>query len=287
MPSASRARWCTPWPSARPLPLLASFALVLATNIGFALGLAGSIRRRLPFWPNLKLQTAGVFSNLALPFGSQALQVRFLQKQGVDGATAVAAGGIINLAAGTVTQLVLFFVALEASPRTIDLGQIPTGTITTVLIVATAGILLASLVVLAVPALRRKVAAADQPGRPQHRRGAAQPSPDRLAARAVSASPTPSTACPCTRPCAAFGVHASVWSLIAVNLGVTLVAALVPFPGGGTAVGSVGLSGALVALGIPETEAVGAVLVYQVISQYLPALPGWLALRSLVAHDEL
>ena len=74
----------------------------MGTNIGFALALAGSIKRRLPFWPNLKLQAAGVFSNLALPFGSQALQVRFLQKQGVDAATAVAAGGIVNLAAGTV-----------------------------------------------------------------------------------------------------------------------------------------------------------------------------------------
>jgi undecaprenyl-diphosphatase len=271
---------------ARPLPLLASFALVLATNIGFALGLAGSIRRRLPFWPNLKLQTAGVFSNLALPFGSQALQVRFLQKQGVDGATAVAAGGVINLVAATVAQLLLFFIAVEASPRSIDLGQIPTGAITALLIAATAAILVASLVVLVVPVLRRRVVAPLTQG--VRSIVSVLRSPRQIAlllggfglAYALYGLSLYAAL-------RAFGVHTSVWSLIAVNLGVTLIAALVPFPGGGTAVGSVGLSGALVALGIPETEAVGAVLVYQVISQYLPAVPGWLALRSLVAHDEL
>ena len=68
--------------------------------------------------------------------------------------------------------------------------------------------------------------------------------------------------------------YPSIWELIAANLGVTLVAALVPFPGGGTAVSSVGLSGALVALGVPETAAVGAVLVHQVLSQYLPGGAG-------------
>src|SRR5260221_5232046 len=44
---------------ARPLPLAVAFALILATNIGFALALAGSIKRRLPFWPNVQLQVAG------------------------------------------------------------------------------------------------------------------------------------------------------------------------------------------------------------------------------------
>jgi uncharacterized membrane protein YbhN (UPF0104 family) len=85
----------------------------------------------------------------------------------------------------------------------------------------------------------------------------------------------------------AFGVYPSIWELIAANLGVTLIAALVPFPGGGTAVSSVGLSGALVAIGVPETAAVGGVLVHQLLSQYVLAVPGWIALRSLLAHDEL
>ena len=271
---------------ARPLPLLVAFGLILCTNIGFALALAGSIKRRLPLWPNIKLQVAGVFSNLALPFGSQALQVRFLQKQGVDGATAVAAGGIINLAAGTLTQVGLFFIALEASPRKVDIGQIPTGAVTNILILVLVAILVASAVVIAIPVLRRRVL-------PPVSRGVRTivevlRSPRQLALLiGGSALAYVLYGLALAATLRAFGVTASIWELIAANLGVTLVAALVPFPGGGTAVSSVGLSGALVAIGVPETAAVGGVLLHQLLSQYVPALPGWLALRSLVAHDEL
>jgi uncharacterized membrane protein YbhN (UPF0104 family) len=271
---------------ARPLPLVVAFALILATNIGFALALAGSIKRRLPFWPNVKLQIAGVFSNLALPFGSQALQVRFLQKQGVDAATAVAAGGIINLAAGTLTQIGLFFLALELSPREVDVGQIPTGAVTTVLIIAVVAILVASLVVLAIPKLRTRVV-------PPVSRGVKTildvlRSPRQIALLiGGSALAYVLYGLALAATLRALGESPSIWELIAANLGVTLVAALVPFPGGGTAVSSVGLSGALVAIGVPETAAVGGVLIHQVLSQYVPALPGWLALRSLIAHEEL
>jgi tRNA A-37 threonylcarbamoyl transferase component Bud32/uncharacterized membrane protein YbhN (UPF0104 family) len=271
---------------ARPQQLAVSFALILGTNIGFALALAGSIKRRLPFWPNLKLQLAGVFSNLALPFGSQALQVRFLQKQGVDAATAVAAGGIINLAGGTVTQVGLFFLALEASPRQVDIGQIPTGTVTTVLILATVAILAASLIVLAVPMFRRKVVPPVSRG--LHTIVDVLRSPRQVALLlGGSALAYILYGLALYSTLRAFGVSASIWELIAANLGVSLVAALVPFPGGGTAVSSVGLSGALIAMGVPQTAAVGGVLLHQVLSQYLSAVPGWLALRSLIAHEEL
>jgi glycosyltransferase 2 family protein len=271
---------------AKPYPLVVSFGLIMCTNIGFALALAGSIKRRLPFWPNVKLQAAGVFSNLALPFGSQALQVRFLQKQGVDAATAVAAGGVINLAAGTVTQIGLLFLAVEVSPRKVDIGQIPTGTVVSLLAVVTGAILVGSLVVLAVPGLRRKVVPPVSKG--MHTVVDVLRSPRQIALLVGgSALAYVLYGLALTATLRAFGEYPSIWELIAANLGVTLVAALVPFPGGGTAVSSVGLSGALIALGIPETAAVGAVLVHQLISQYVPALPGWLALRSLIAHEEL
>jgi uncharacterized membrane protein YbhN (UPF0104 family) len=85
----------------------------------------------------------------------------------------------------------------------------------------------------------------------------------------------------------AFGAHASVWSVIAVAVGISGIAALVPIPGGGTAVSAVGMSGALVALGVPQVAAVGAVLANQVVATYLPAIPGWFATRDLVKRDHL
>jgi len=271
---------------ARPGPLVLAVVLALGANVGFALALAGSIRRRLPFWPNLQLQVAGTFSNLALPFGSQALQVRFLQKQGVDGARAVAAGGLVNLTGSTLTQVALFAVTYEASPRTVDLGQIPTGAITTLLGVGVALVLLLSVVGLGVPALRRRVV-------PPVARGLQTVnetlrSPRQLAllvGGSVLAYSCFGLALGATLH--AFGEDPSLFGVVAANTGVTLVAALVPFPGGTAAVSSIGLSGALVAIGVPQTSAVGAVLLHQLITQYVPAVPGWFALRRLVARDDL
>ncbi|RZS79964.1 undecaprenyl-diphosphatase [Motilibacter rhizosphaerae] len=271
---------------AHPLPLLLGFALVLSTNVGFALALAGSVRQRLPLWPNVKLQAAGAFCNLALPFGSQAMQVRFLQKQGVDAATAIAGGGVVNLVAATGTQVALFFVAAQASPERIDLGQIPTGAITALLEIGTAAVVAASLLVLAVPYVRRRVL-------PPVHQGA-------RSVLDVMRSPRQITlllsgfvlayvlyGLALSAALRAVGSSPPIWTLIAANLGVTIISALVPFPGGGAAVATVGLSGALLALGVPKSAAIGGVLLYQLISQYLPAVPGWLAFRSLLREDDL
>jgi undecaprenyl-diphosphatase len=86
----------------------------------------------------------------------------------------------------------------------------------------------------------------------------------------------------------AFGApEVSFWTLLAMNIGIGTIASLVPVPGGGTAVSSVGLSGALVALGVSEQVAVAAVLTNQIVVSYLPAIPGWLATRHLVRRDYL
>lgn len=85
----------------------------------------------------------------------------------------------------------------------------------------------------------------------------------------------------------AFGAHVSAWSVIAVAVGISGIAALVPIPGGGTAVSAVGMSGALVALGVGQVTAVGAVLANQVVATYLPAIPGWFATGDLVKRDHL
>jgi len=49
----------------------------------------------------------------------------------------------------------------------------------------------------------------------------------------------------------------------------------------------VGLSGALVAVGVPQEAAVGAVLANQLVVTYLPAIPGWFATEDLIRRDYL
>ena len=86
---------------------------------------------------------------------------------------------------------------------------------------------------------------------------------------------------------AAFGGDASFRALLAANIAVVTVASIVPIPGGGTAVGTVGLSAALVSFGVPEQVAVAASLANQLVYYYLPAIPGWFATRHLFRHDYL
>ena len=73
----------------------------------------------------------------------------------------------------------------------------------------------------------------------------------------------------------AFGASVNLWTVVALNIFIGTIASLVPVPGGGTAVGSVGLSGGLTAVGVPTEIAVAAVLANQLAQ--LPARGSGLA----------
>ena len=81
---------------------------------------------------------------------------------------------------------------------------------------------------------------------------------------------------------AAFGQSVSFWTLLALNIGISLIASLVPLPGGGTAVAAIGLAGMLTAFGVPESATAAAVLAHQLAVSYVPAIPGWFATRESV-----
>jgi uncharacterized membrane protein YbhN (UPF0104 family) len=85
----------------------------------------------------------------------------------------------------------------------------------------------------------------------------------------------------------AFGESVRFWTLLPLNIGISLIASLVPAPGGGTGVSSVGLSGSLVALGVSTAAATGAVLSHQLAVSYLPAVPGWFASNDLARRGAL
>jgi uncharacterized membrane protein YbhN (UPF0104 family) len=84
------------------------------TYLAGAIAITGSVAQRLPFLPTLTTQLASSFVNRVSPanVGGMALNVRYLQKGGVDPGSAVAAVGLNSLAGGIVhaVLLVLFFV---------------------------------------------------------------------------------------------------------------------------------------------------------------------------------
>ena len=258
-----------------------------ASNIGYAIGLMGTVPLRLPLWPTTEVQIAMSFSNLAVPaIGGQGLQVRYLQKTGNDLATAIAGGGVLSTVGNFIASLALFALAVVIGPTRADFSLLPgTGLLElTVLVVVVVAV--ASAVVLAVPKLRRVTV-------PPVRRATASiatvlRSPTKLVLLVGGNAVAIVLSTACLAAClAAFGASTSFTSLMAANIAVMTVASTVPIPGGGAAVGTVGLSAVLVSFGVSNNVAAAGALANQLVFYYLPAIPGWFATRQLLRHDYL
>ena len=81
----------------------------------------------------------------------------------------------------------------------------------------------------------------------------------------------------------AFGSGAPFWTLLALHVGISVVAGLVPVPGLDTAVSTLSMSGALVAVGVDGPAAAAAVVANTLVNEYVPAIPGWFATNRIGA----
>lgn len=267
--------------------IVLALLVALSANVAYAVALQGTVRVPLPVVPNTELQLAMSFSNLAVPaIGGQGMQVRFLQKLGVDLSSAVAAGGVLSGFGALVAALGCFAVALAVEPARVDLSLIPTDGLLLLLVVLAALVVLVSGLLVLVPELRRR--ALPPLSRASQTISEALRSPRQLALLVGGNVAATLLSTWCLQLCLiAFGGHVSFWALLAANVGVVTIASIVPVPGGGTAVGTVGLSAVLVSFGVAKDVAVAAVLANQLVFYYLPALPGWFATRDLVRRDYL
>ena len=259
-----------------------AFVLGIATDVAFAIAFLGTVPVRIALWPAIELQSSMSFSNLAVPVAADAaIQIRFLQRNGLDLSSAVAIGGVLSAVTEIFVQGGLFFVALWLSPDSIDFGRIDTGQIVVVVLAVlfVAGVVAA--IVFSVQRVRRAVL--PRFVRAVRSMATALASPARIGLLLVGNIGAQCLYAASLLAClAAFGASVNFWTLVALNIGITLIASLVPFPGGGTAVSAVGLSGFLTALGVPAPAAAAAVIAHQVAVSYLPAIPGWFATNDLV-----
>jgi glycosyltransferase 2 family protein len=262
--------------------VILAFVLGLATDVAFGITFLGNVPIRLPVWPSIELQSAMSFSNLAVPVAADtALQVRFLQRNGLDLSSAVAAGGILSSVSEIVVQVGLLFLAIWLAPDSIDFGRIDTNQIVVVVLIAVLALGVAAAVMFGVRRIRHTVL-------PPIRRAlatvwAAVKTPSRLALLIVGNIVAQGLYAGSLLACLhAFGASINFWTLLALNIGISVIASLVPIPGGGTAVSAVGLAGMVTAFGVPAAAASAAVLTHQLAVTYLPAIPGWFATNDLV-----
>ncbi|MCU0259607.1 MAG: flippase-like domain-containing protein [Ilumatobacteraceae bacterium] len=267
-----------------PLILLGS----LATYVGAAIALAGAVPARLPAGPTFTATLGGSFASKLAPagLGGMALNVRYLQKQGVDEAVAVSGVGLNTIAglAGHLSLVGVFFVWAGRDafgsfslpdPKWFLIG---------------AGIALA---VLAVGLLFRSVRAIFIDRLLPIVRRAFDGVTDVLrrpgkVAMLLGGSILVTFAYLTTLFLAtqAFGGGLAFATVGAVYLVGSAVATAAPTPGGLGAM-EAALIGGLVAAGLDNTIAVPAVFMYRLFTFWVPILPGWLCFQWLQRREYL
>jgi undecaprenyl-diphosphatase len=264
-----------------------AFVLGMLCDVAFAFAFLGTVPVRIALWPAVELQISLAFANLAVPLAADtALQVRFLQKNGLDLSESVATGGVLSTVSELVVQVGLFVLALWLSPDSIDFGHIDTNQIVVIVLIVIFLVGIATALVFSVQRIRRTVL--PPVARALRAVWDAVKSPVRILLM-IAGNVAAQLLAAATLLCclAAFGTTVDFWTLVAVNIGISLISSLVPIPGGGTAVAVIGTSGLLVALGVSHADAAAAVLSQKLVVNYIPAIPGWFATNDLVRRGLL
>jgi uncharacterized protein (TIRG00374 family) len=256
------------------------FAQLPVVAEGWAL--LGAATSQLPFGRCVALETSNTFT--ALVGGDVAVfavRVRFFQRQGYDAPAAVSAGVIATTASWTVKGL-LFLVAL---PFAAESFQAPSssgahqGAVWVILAVILVAGIAAALIAL-VPRFRRL---ASRRIRPHLLNIWANVKTIATEPRKLVYVLAGSTLAQLLVILAlgtslhAVGQHASIATLITVNTFAGLIGGAVPVPGG-LGVVEAGLIAGLTAAGIPQDQAVAAVLIQRFFTSYLPPVWGWATL---------
>jgi glycosyltransferase 2 family protein len=259
---------------------IVAFLLEAATFIGATLSLQGFVADRLPFVKTMLAQLAGSFVKLVTPaaVGGAALNIRYLQRRKIPAAVAAASVGVWQAVSFALhITLLTVFIAISGTQHEHDLK--PPSWSYYVL----AGLAVAAVVVSGVPAGRRLLRARVTPvlGQvlPRLLEVAQQP---RKLLRGIGGALLVSTGyILCLAACvAAFGRSVPIASIAVVYLTGSAIGSLFPTPGGLGAV-EFALTAGLTAAGLPGAAAGSAVLLFRLITFWLPVPAGWVALNYL------
>ncbi len=260
----------------------ASLAFVFAflTYLGAGMTCVGFVVSKVSLFRATLTQYAVGFAGLLAPtaVGTVALNVRFLERSGVDPAVAVSSVGLVQLIMfiGHVVLIVLFGVLAGTGAESSFAP--PQGAVIAVLVVV-----LVAIIALSLPPGRRLVQARVRPllSRVIPRLVAVFQVPSKLATGlggalllnlayigALFASVR------------AFQGSLSFAAVAVVYLAGSVVGAVVPTPGGIGAI-EAAMAAGLTATGLPGSIAVSAVLLYRIATFWVPIPVGWLSLTYL------
>jgi glycosyltransferase 2 family protein len=261
--------------------VLVAVALSAATYFAAAFSLTGFVLEKLRFVTTVLVQLAGNFVTLVTPaaVGGVALNIRYLNKAKVAPADAASSVGVSQVFAFVLHMLllVIFVVLTGGSPST--RFRTPSWSYPALAVVGAL-----ALAVLALPAGRRLVRSRVAPalGQVIPRLLDIAQRPAKLAEGIGGALTLTLSYIVCLYVCVlAVGEHAQFFAVGVVFLTGSAIASVVPTPGG-IGVAEAALASLLGAVEhVPTLKALTAVLLFRLITFYVPAGLGWFALNHL------
>jgi len=265
---------------------IAALALSASTYVGATVSLSGFVTERLPFFRTLLAQVAGSFVTLVTPaaVGGAALNIRYLQRRKIPAAVAAASVGVAQVVAFVLHILLILIFAAIAGTSAKEPIQPPQWAWFVL-----AGLVVVALGLFAIPAVRRVLRARVSPifGQVLPRLLEVAQHPRKLALGIGGALLLSLSYILCLAVCvAAFGRSVPIASIAVVYLTGSAIGSILPTPGG---IGGVeaALTAGLTAVGMPGAVAVSAVLLFRLLTFWLPIPFGWAALNYLERKQAL
>ena len=270
--------------------VLLAFVVAQLPRLTQALSAKGSVVADIPYVLLYVLQLATSYLNLALPSGiaRMAVFIRFFQRQGLPGASAVTAGAIDSFAGNVLQAILVVVLALLTSTDLLPELGAPAGDsrrlFWIVLALAVATVLVTGLV----GRIRRFLTDRLRVWLPQVKSalGALRRSNrlalligGNLATELLFASALGLMA-------RAFGYHVALSELILINSGASLLSSFIPVPGG-IGVVELSLEVGLISAGMTPSAATATILLYRLATFFLPPLWGSVAFRWLEQNGYL
>ena len=265
---------------------IVALALSASTYVGATISLSGFVADRLRFFRTLLVQVAGSFITLVTPaaVGGAALNIRYLQRKKIPSAVAAASVGVAQVVAFVLhIVLIVIFAAIAGSSAKEHIQ--PPRWAWFVL----AGLVVLALAVLAVPAGRRALRARVSPtlGQVLPRLLEVAQQPRKLALGIGGALLLSLSYILCLAACVvAFGRSVPLASIAVVYLTGSAIGSILPTPGGLGGV-EAALTAGLTAAGLPGAVAVSAVLLFRLLTFWLPVPFGWAAMSYLEREQAL
>ena len=263
-----------------------ALALSATTYVGATVSLSGFVAERLSFFRTLLAQVAGSFVTLVTPaaVGGAALNIRYLQRRKIPAAVAAASVGVAQVVAFILhILLIVIFAAIAGTSASASFKPPPWAWF------VLAGLVVAALAVFAVPAARRVLRARVSPtlGQVLPRLLDVAQQPVKLARGIGGALLLSASYILCLAACVeAFGRSLPIASIAVVYLTGSAIGSILPTPGGLGGV-EAALTAGLTAAGLPGAVAVSAVLLFRLLTFWLPVPFGWAAMSYLEREQAL